>query len=348
MRLRARGLPRRPGQRRLPLRRLRRRHRALVGASIATQDLEHFVRDYTPSVALIERLKNPGFADSVRVILNWARALQGRTAAPLSLSGRDASTRPTTCAAIATTRSSPASMRRCAAACRVLLGTPAAGAAGRAAFGGADRTTCRARSGRCCTTSGTRWRWPRSDRAARTDAGAAPALDGAARGPARRSRSARRTAPRTSGAQALLLAAEIARVEGRLRDAIELASRPIEFAAPRPLLPLEALAHEIAVRLRLRHGQPRLADAAPGAGARALRRAGAQRPRCRRLEREYGALAHRPRRGAEHGAGRRRSSPLRRRRAAPRRRRRARPGQRAEGHAGDRRRSRTSTPCSRG
>lgn len=55
-------------------------------AIVATQDLVQFVRDYTPSVALIERLKNPGFADSVRVIINWARALQGRTIAPLSLS----------------------------------------------------------------------------------------------------------------------------------------------------------------------------------------------------------------------------------------------------------------------
>ncbi len=57
----------------------------LWSAIVATQDLAQFVRDYTPSVALIDRLKNTGFADSVRLILNWARALQGRTAAPLSL-----------------------------------------------------------------------------------------------------------------------------------------------------------------------------------------------------------------------------------------------------------------------
>ena len=54
-------------------------------AIVATQDLAQFVHDYVPSVALIEKLKNPAFADSVRVILNWARALQGRTMAPMSL-----------------------------------------------------------------------------------------------------------------------------------------------------------------------------------------------------------------------------------------------------------------------
>jgi predicted ATPase len=55
-------------------------------AMAATQDLDRFVRDYEPSVALIEKLKNPGFADSLRALLGWARALQGRTAAPLSMS----------------------------------------------------------------------------------------------------------------------------------------------------------------------------------------------------------------------------------------------------------------------
>ncbi len=55
-------------------------------AIVATQDLAEFVREYTPSVALIRKLKNKAFADSTEVILNWARALQGETRAPLSLS----------------------------------------------------------------------------------------------------------------------------------------------------------------------------------------------------------------------------------------------------------------------
>src|SRR5207247_8350679 len=55
-------------------------------AIVATQDLAEFVREYTPNVALIRKLKNTAFADSTRIILNWALALQGETRAPLSLS----------------------------------------------------------------------------------------------------------------------------------------------------------------------------------------------------------------------------------------------------------------------
>jgi len=55
-------------------------------AMLATQDLAQFVREYSPSVALINRLKAAGFADSLKIFLNWARALQGKTRTPLSLS----------------------------------------------------------------------------------------------------------------------------------------------------------------------------------------------------------------------------------------------------------------------
>lgn len=55
-------------------------------AMLATQDLAQFVSDYAPYVALVKKLKNTGFADSLKIILNWARALQGRTRAMLSLS----------------------------------------------------------------------------------------------------------------------------------------------------------------------------------------------------------------------------------------------------------------------
>src|SRR5437899_5894679 len=55
-------------------------------AMLATQDLAQFVRDYSPNVALINKLKGTGFADSLKIILNWARALQGQTRALLSLS----------------------------------------------------------------------------------------------------------------------------------------------------------------------------------------------------------------------------------------------------------------------
>jgi predicted ATPase/transcriptional regulator with GAF, ATPase, and Fis domain len=55
-------------------------------ALVASQDLAQFLRDYTPSLALIRKLKNTGFADAHQLILNWARALVGETNAPVSLS----------------------------------------------------------------------------------------------------------------------------------------------------------------------------------------------------------------------------------------------------------------------
>ncbi len=55
-------------------------------AFISTQDLGQFVRDYTPNLALINKLKITSFADALKIMLNWARALRGETISPLSLS----------------------------------------------------------------------------------------------------------------------------------------------------------------------------------------------------------------------------------------------------------------------
>jgi predicted ATPase len=55
-------------------------------AMLSTRDLAQFVRDYTPSLALIKKLKIKSFADALNVMLNWARALEGETGAPASLS----------------------------------------------------------------------------------------------------------------------------------------------------------------------------------------------------------------------------------------------------------------------
>ncbi|HZL94675.1 MAG TPA: hypothetical protein VFB99_13560, partial [Vicinamibacterales bacterium] len=55
-------------------------------AFLASRDLTQFVRDYTPSLAFLTRVNMSGFRDAQRVMLNWALALQGRTADPLSLS----------------------------------------------------------------------------------------------------------------------------------------------------------------------------------------------------------------------------------------------------------------------
>src|SRR5919106_2366271 len=53
---------------------------------VSTQDLARFVHDYEANVALVKKLKAVSFADSLKIILNFARALQGMTHAPLSLS----------------------------------------------------------------------------------------------------------------------------------------------------------------------------------------------------------------------------------------------------------------------
>ncbi len=49
-------------------------------AFAACRSLDTFVRDYMPSLALLDRLKMADFRASQRVMLNWALALQGRTA----------------------------------------------------------------------------------------------------------------------------------------------------------------------------------------------------------------------------------------------------------------------------
>lgn len=55
-------------------------------AIVSSQDLAQFVRHFTPNLALIKKLKITSFADSLRMIMNWALALQGKTESPLSLS----------------------------------------------------------------------------------------------------------------------------------------------------------------------------------------------------------------------------------------------------------------------
>ncbi|MFT3956461.1 MAG: AAA family ATPase [Piscinibacter sp.] len=225
-------------------------------ALMATQDLGRFVQDHAPSVALIERLKNPGFADSLRMMLAWARALQRHGAASTSLDDEQFDE----AAYLERYRDNPffASIH---AALRVplcvLLGTP------QQALQAARHSAALIHH-----VPGTVWPvlhdfWHALALGASVerehDEGGAEAL--ASLREAQRGFEARAAhCAENFGTQALLLAAEIARIEGRLPEAIELAEQAIEFAASRPLLALEALAHEIAVRLRLRHHQPRLAE----------------------------------------------------------------------------------------
>ena len=55
-------------------------------AFAVTRDLAQFIRDYTPNLALFNKLKVAGVGDGQRVLLNWARALRGETRSPVSLS----------------------------------------------------------------------------------------------------------------------------------------------------------------------------------------------------------------------------------------------------------------------
>ncbi len=55
-------------------------------AMLATNNLDQFVRELSPNLALIQKLKITGFADALGLILNWADALRGKTDSPVSLS----------------------------------------------------------------------------------------------------------------------------------------------------------------------------------------------------------------------------------------------------------------------
>src|SRR5262249_30253719 len=50
------------------------------------RDLDKFVREYTPTLALLDRVKMADFRDAHHILLNWARALQGRGSGGTSLS----------------------------------------------------------------------------------------------------------------------------------------------------------------------------------------------------------------------------------------------------------------------
>jgi predicted ATPase/signal transduction histidine kinase len=59
-------------------------------AIVACQDLGECVHRLEPNLALVVRMRNVAFADALRLVMAWARALQGRTASPLSLSHDEA------------------------------------------------------------------------------------------------------------------------------------------------------------------------------------------------------------------------------------------------------------------
>jgi predicted ATPase/signal transduction histidine kinase len=224
-------------------------------AIAATQDLAQFVAEYEPTVALVEKLNNRGFADSVRVILGLARALMGHTEAPLSLSGagfdeaqwlQQYREQPFFGSIHAVMR-----LQLC-----VLLGTPA-------------QALQAARHSAALMPQVTGTVWPLIH-GLWFGLALADGLDDL-QGPERARQCAELQAAQRTFAEhepycaenfrvpALLLHAEVAGAEGRLAAAVAACEEALEFAARKPLLPFEALAHERAARWRTRAGQPQLA-----------------------------------------------------------------------------------------
>lgn len=58
-------------------------------AIVIAKDLSQYVREYTPNLALFKKLKVAAVGDGMKVMLNWAQALRGKTNNPLSLSDEE-------------------------------------------------------------------------------------------------------------------------------------------------------------------------------------------------------------------------------------------------------------------
>ena len=56
---------------------------------LVTDDLDRFVRECSTNLTVTMRLRNAGFSDALKLMLNWALALAGRTRAGSSLSSED-------------------------------------------------------------------------------------------------------------------------------------------------------------------------------------------------------------------------------------------------------------------
>lgn len=224
-------------------------------AFFAGEDLVQFVRDYEPSVAQIDELKNPAFADTLRLILNWARALQRRTVAPLSLTDAtmdeaDYLLRYADIPFFAGIHA-VARLHLCS-----LLGSPLQ--AMQAAEHAAPLVA---------HMPGTIWPvqhefWHALAVAANFDdlsADAVPAARAVIEQAAAAFAVRAQHCDDNFGTQALLLAAEVARLDGRGQAAADLYEQAIEFASARPLLPMQALAHELYGRFRRARRQGHLA-----------------------------------------------------------------------------------------
>ncbi len=267
----------------------------LWAALASTQDLAAFVREYTPSVAFIERLRNPAFADAARLQLAWARALQS----PLPRLGFDDEAfdeadwlarhgeHPFFACVHAALREQQA----------LLLGSAeeAWAAAGRA-------------QALKDALPGTLWPVLHEFWYALAAARAAPqGSDRQARLALVRQAQALFESRAEHSAvnwktQALLLAAEAARLEGRLVEALAAAGHAAEFAARHPLRPLDAMAHECLARVHEQAGHDALALMHRGAARDRYAAWGAQ-AKVAAIEAEHPALRREAPPAAAGGSG---------------------------------------------
>jgi predicted ATPase/transcriptional regulator with GAF, ATPase, and Fis domain len=232
--------------------------------------LPRFVREYWPTLGLLEKIRMTDFHAGLRVILNWALALQGLTADPLSLSDasfdEDAFVRHYA-------REAPFFLTFAHAArlhLHVLIGDPLA------AVEAAD-------AAREVAVTGTMWPvlvtfWGAVAAALAADRAEPSARDGyRARVEAAHQELAdlARHCPENFRCWALLLDAERHRLDGRAVDGARLADEALAAARETGNLQHEALAHEVCGRMWLAADRTALAAQSLDAARRCYDRWGA-------------------------------------------------------------------------
>ena len=249
-------------------------------ALLCTRDLEQFIREYTPTVSLLERIRMPGLAVGMRVILSWVRALQGRTATPLSISHAEFDET----AFLEAHADNPFLMNFYHAA-RLHLSV---------LFQNVEDGVAAASRAQAFPQSGTIWPividfWSALAHAA--DAGRGTAADHAACAARLAATEASlatlaSNCPENFRCFALLVASERCRIEGRPAEALARCEDAVRYAQQTGSVQHEALAHELSARLWLHQGLDALASASLREARRTYAEWGAT-AKVRDLERRY-------------------------------------------------------------
>ncbi len=224
-----------------------------VAMAIA-QNLAQFVREYTPNLALFKKLKVASVGDGQKALLNWARALQGETRAPTSLSDGEFDETEY----VETYRDNPF-FTICYAVTKLQLCY---------LFGETGKALEVARLGRAIVhhLEGTIWPvifefWNGLTLAANY----AGAGEGQQKSYLAEIEKARRSfavlaenCPENYLCQSLLLSAELERVAGHDLSALELYERAVGYAEETNSVQHQALANELCARFYVRRGQKKI------------------------------------------------------------------------------------------